>query len=193
MKSDALKKMVPATSPVPEQTSELTTESEPGKGEATSKKEQIISLYTLGIDNLDDIALMTASRTTYVASVLQAAGLIKGYFDLYTTTGHPMNTYSRFFAGKLGFKDRPTADRSVGLIDQLYRRFEIARDRAGQHHSLMMALTMFNRARWTGKQEEANVFRQWLLNKLSEPEAKAITQSIPEEPEELAGKSLLEE
>lgn len=190
MKSQVLEKRAAAVVPAAEPPTEQAVAA---KGENTSKKDQIISLYTLGIDNLDDIALMTASRTTYVASVLQTAGLIKGYFDLYTTTGHPMNSYSRFFAGKLGFKDRQIAERSVGLIDQLYRRFEVARDRAGQHHSLMMALTMFDRARWTGKQEEANVFRQWLLSKLNEPEAKTIVPPFPEEPEGLAGNSLLEE
>jgi hypothetical protein len=133
-----------------------------------SKKEQILSLYTSGIDNLDDIALMTGSRATYVASVLQTAGLLTGYFDLYTTTSHPMNSYSRFFVNKLGFKDVETAKRSVGVIDRLHRQFEIAGDRAGQHHALLMGLTMYNRARWTNKQEEAEIFRQWLLTRLNE-------------------------
>jgi hypothetical protein len=32
-----------------------------------------------------------------------------------------------------------------------------------------MALTMLDRARWTGKLEEAEVYRLWLLNKLSRP------------------------
>jgi hypothetical protein len=133
-----------------------------------SKKEQILSLYTSGIDNLDDIALMTGSRATYVASVLQTAGLLTGYFDLYTTTSHPMNSYSRFFVNKLGFKDLETAKRSVGVIDRLHRQFEIAGDRAGQHHALLMGLTMYNRARWTNKKEEAEIFRQWLLSRLND-------------------------
>ena len=29
--------------------------------------------------------------------------------------------------------------------------FALAEDRAGQHHALLMALTMFDRARWTNK------------------------------------------
>ena len=133
-----------------------------------SKKEQILSLYTSGIDNLDDIALMTGSRATYVASVLQTAGLLTGYFDLYTTTSHPMNSYSRFFVNKLGFKDVETAKRSIGVIDRLHRQFEIAGDRAGQHHALLMGLTMYNRARWTNKKEEAEIFRHWLLARLND-------------------------
>ena len=32
-----------------------------------------------------------------------------------------------------------------------------------------MALTMFDRARWVGKEKEANVFRQWLLTQLQVP------------------------
>ena len=100
-----------------------------------SKKDQILSLYTSGVDNLEDIALMTNSRTTYVASVLQSAGLISGYFDLYTTSSQPMNAHSRFFAGKLSFKNEEAANRSVELLDRLYRQFEIASDRAGQHRA----------------------------------------------------------
>lgn len=133
-----------------------------------SKKEQFLSLYNSGIDNIEDIALMTNSRTTYVASVLQSAGLINGYFDLYTTSSLPMNAYSRFFAGKLSFKNEEAARKSVELINRTYRQFSIAQDRAGQHHALMMGLTMFNRARWTGKKFEADIFRQWLLVQLSE-------------------------
>jgi hypothetical protein len=95
---------------------------------------------------------------------------VKGYFDLYTSTAHPMNVYSKFFAGKLGFKDEETARQSVELIDKLYRQFEYAQDRAGQHHALQMALIMFDRARWTGKGQEADIFRQWLLKQLNEAE-----------------------
>ena len=57
-----------------------------------------------------------------------------------------MNVYSKFFAGGLGFKDVDTAEKSVELIDRLHRQFELAGDRAGQHHALLMALTMFDRA-----------------------------------------------
>ncbi|HZS09127.1 MAG TPA: hypothetical protein VFD58_30110 [Blastocatellia bacterium] len=136
----------------------------------TSKKEQIISLFTSGMDNVEDLAMITGSRPGYVAAVLQEAGLISGYFDLYTTTSHPMNVYSRFFAGRLGFKDEETARQSVGLIDHFYRQFDLAGDRAGQHHALVMAMTMFNRARWTRKATEAEIFRRWLVERLQEAE-----------------------
>jgi len=142
-------------------------EAEQGERRAT-KKDQIISLFTSGMGSVEDLAMITSSRPSYVASVLQAAGLMSGYFDLYTTTSHPMNVYSRFFAGQLGFKDEATARQSVELIDRYYRQFEIARDRAGQHHALMMAMTMFNRARWTRKAREAEIFRQWLMIRLAE-------------------------
>jgi hypothetical protein len=136
----------------------------------TSKKEQIISLFTSGMDNVEDLAMITGSRPGYVAAVLQEAGLISGYFDLYTTTSHPMNVYSRFFAGRLGFKDEETARQSIELIDHFYRQFDLAGDRAGQHHALMMAMTMFNRARWTRKAPEAEIFRRWLIERLREAE-----------------------
>jgi hypothetical protein len=102
--------------------------------------------------------------------VLQESGLVKGYFDLYTSSAHPMNVYSKFFANKLGFKDEEKARESVELIDRLYHQFEYAQDRAGQHHALSMALVMFDRARWTGKGREADIFRHWLLARLNEAE-----------------------
>jgi hypothetical protein len=133
-----------------------------------SKKDQIISLFLSGMGEVEDIAIITGSRPSYVGSVLQEAGLVSGYFDLYTSTAHPQNVYSKFFANKLGFRDEETARESVGVIDRLYRQFEFAGDRAGQHHALSMALTMFDRARWTGKGREAEVFLHWLLARLNE-------------------------
>jgi hypothetical protein len=79
-----------------------------------------------------------------------------------------MNVYSKFFAKKLGFKDEEAARASIDLIDRLYSQFGLARDRAGQHHALMMALTMFDRARWTGKAREADIFRHWLFGRLND-------------------------
>ena len=133
-----------------------------------SRKEQIVSLFLSGMGEVEDIAVITGARPSYVASVLQEAGLHSGYFDLYTSTSQPQNIYSKFFAGKLGFKDVETASESVALIDRLYRQFEFAGDRAGQHHALTMALTMFDRARWTGKGREAGVFLNWLTARLGE-------------------------
>ena len=133
-----------------------------------SKKDQIISLFLSGMGEIEDIAVITGARASYVGSVLQEAGLHSGYFDLYTSTAHPQNIYSKFFAGKLGFKDEETAHQSVELIDRLYRQFEFAGDRAGKHHALAMALTMFDRARWTGKGREAEVFLHWLMGRLNE-------------------------
>jgi hypothetical protein len=137
------------------------------RSKSVSKKEQILSLYASGIENVDDLSLITQARPSYVASVLQSAGLMTGYFDLYTATSQPMNVYSRFFGGKLGFRDIETAHQSVSLLDRLHEQFAHTGDRAGQHHALMMALTMYNRARWTGKEAEAEVFRQWLSQQLT--------------------------
>lgn len=133
-----------------------------------SKKDQIVSLFLSGMGEVEDIAVITGARPSYVGSVLQEAGLHSGYFDLYTSTAHPQNIYSKFFANKLGFKDVETAQESVALIDRLYRQFEFAGDRAGQHHALAMALTMFDRARWTSKVREAEVFLNWLTARLGE-------------------------
>jgi hypothetical protein len=141
-----------------------------------SRKDQILSLYVSGITEVEDLAMITGARPSYVGSTLQEAGLKTGYFDLYTSSAHPMNVYSKFFARQLGFRDEETARESVALIDRLYGQFELAGDRAGQHHALVMALTMYDRARWTGKAAEANVFRAWLIENLRE--------ALPREDEE---------
>ena len=133
-----------------------------------SRKDQILSLYMSGIREVEDLAMITGARPSYVGSVLQESGQKSGYFDLYTSTSHPMNVYSKFFANRLGFKDEAAARESVETIDLLHRQFELAGDRAGQHHALLMGLTMYDRARWTGKAAEANVFREWLLANIRE-------------------------
>src|SRR5262249_26313836 len=56
-----------------------------------SKKDQILALYSGGISNVEDLALITRTRPSYVAAVLQESELLPAYFDLYTTTAQPMN------------------------------------------------------------------------------------------------------
>ena len=147
-----------------------------GGGARVSKKDQILSLFMSGITEVEDLAMITGSRPSYVGATLQDAGLKTGYFDLYTSSSHPMNVYSKFFAGQLGFKDEETARASIEVLERLYGQFGLAGDRAGQHHALAMALTMYDRARWTGKAAEANIFREWLLANVEEavePEGEA--------------------
>jgi hypothetical protein len=156
----------------------MSTDLEPENGRSltrtpprrATKKEQIVSLFASGVTDVGAIADITAFRPSHIASVLQEADLIKGYFDLYTHCDRPMNVYSQLFAGQLGFRDEDAARESVKLLDQAYRGFERAGDRAGQHHALVMALTMFDRARWINKGREAEVFRQWLVDRLLEIE-----------------------
>jgi hypothetical protein len=159
-----------------------------------SKKDQILALYRAGITEVADLAAITVSRPSYVASVLHEAEELPTYFDLYTSTARPMNVYSKFFANKLAFRDEEAARESVGVIDNFYRQFALAGDRAGQHHALLMALTMFDRARWTGKEAEADVFRRWLKERLDEaasasppPETPAPPSTQPEPPARKSG------
>ena len=133
------------------------------RSQRVTKKNQILALYLSGITDVEDLATMTNARPSYVGTVLQQAGFLHGYFDLYTSTAQPMNVYSKLFASQLGFKNVDAARHSVAVIDRLYTQFEEAGDRAGQHHALSMALVMFDRARWTGKTCEADIFRQWLV------------------------------
>jgi hypothetical protein len=150
------------------------THDTPGPSRVT-KKEQILALYLSGITEVEDLALLTNARPSYVGAVLQRAGHLHGYFDLYTSTAQPMNVYSKLFARQLGFKDEATAHQSISVLDRLYRQFETVGDRAGQHHALSMALVMFNRARWTGKRREADVFREWLVAHLEQEPAADTT------------------
>ena len=134
-----------------------------------TKKDMILSLYNSGVQEIEMIAAISGAKPSYVGSVLHKEGLVDSYFDLYTSTGYPMNVYSKYFRGKLGFKDVETARGGVDTLEEGYRYFDRLQDRAGQHHTLDMALTMLDRARWTGKMEEAEVYRQWLVGKLSTP------------------------
>ena len=127
-----------------------------------SKKEHVIALYRAGTTDIAEIVRRTGVRPSYAAQVLQRAGLLTGYFDLYTTTGREMNVYGRFFRNVLQFKTVEAARASVDKIDKLYNYFERLGDRAGQHQSMVMALTGKNRARWSGKHEAAAVFSEWL-------------------------------
>ena len=139
------------------------------KKNVQSKKDMILSLFGSGITEIEVISAISGAKPSYVGSVLQREGLIDNYFDLYTSTAYPMNIYSKHFTGKLGFKDVESARRSVDVLETSYRYFDQQQDRAGQHHALEMALTMLDRARWTGKLEEAEVYRRWLVGKLSTP------------------------
>ena len=130
--------------------------------EPRSKKEQIIALFESGVTDIAQIVRRVAARPSYVAQVLQNAGLISGYFDLYTTTAREQNVYSRFFRNVLSFKTVEAARESVKRIDRLYNYFERLGDRAGQHQAMVLALTGKNRARWSGKEEESKVFNEWL-------------------------------
>ena len=128
------------------------------------KKQLILDLYHAGVTEIDRIAAEIHTTPSYVAAVLQSAGLLKGYYDLFTTTSADQNIYSKFFRNVLSFKNPEAARESVQRLDSLYRYFERIGDRAGQHHAQVVALTGRNRARWSGKQEEAQIFTDWLLN-----------------------------
>jgi hypothetical protein len=142
---------------VEEMPDEATTIEEP-----RSKKEQIVALYESGVTDIAQIVRKVGARPSYVAQVLQGAGLLTGYFDLYTTTAREQNVYTRFFRNVLSFKTVEAAHESVKRIDRLYNYFERLGDRAGQHQAMVLALTGKNRARWSGKQEESEVFSEWL-------------------------------
>lgn len=130
--------------------------------EGASKKEQIISLFESGTRDISEIVKRVKARPSYVAQVLQQAGHLDGFFDLYQTTGREQNVYTRYFRNVLHFRNVEAARESVARIDRLYNYFERLGDRAGQHQATILALTGKNRARWSGKLEESEIFSEWL-------------------------------
>jgi hypothetical protein len=133
-----------------------------------TKKSQIIELWQAGQRNIRLLALDLDSTPSYVGSVLQAAHLIQGYHDLYTSSQEPLNVYSEELTERLGYKNLEIARRSIEKLEEAYHGLGEMHDRAGQHHFMALALTMYNRARFAGKLEEANLYRQWLLKYLME-------------------------
>ena len=152
-----------------EQAAPLVVEHDEGEAEQheseehRTKKGQILALYEdEGVTDIAQIVRRVGARPSYVAQVLQQAGYLTGYFDLYTTTAREQNVYTRFFRNVLSFKTTDAARESVQKIDRLYNYFERLGDRAGQHQAMVLALTGKNRARWSGKAEEAQIFSEWL-------------------------------
>jgi hypothetical protein len=137
-------------------------QAETTEAEQRTKKEQIVSLFQSGTRDIAEIVRRVKARPSYVAQVLQQAGHLDGYFDLYTTTGREQNVYTRYFRNVLHFRNPEAARESVARIDRLYNYFERLGDRAGQHQAMVLALTGKNRARWSGKLEESEVFSEWL-------------------------------
>jgi hypothetical protein len=112
------------------------------------KRDQILKLYEDGTTDIAQIVRTVGARPSYVAQVLQQAGYLTGYFDLYTTTSRELNVYSRFYRNVLSFKTVAAAEEACVKLTRLYDYFE--------------RLTGMNRARWSGKEAESEVFRTWL-------------------------------
>ena len=147
-------------------------------------KSRVLELYNEGTTDVLEIADELETRPSYVASILRAANLNEDYFDLYTSTQHPMNVYSYHFVDKLRFKDAEVARDSIEVIDEVYHLYEEDGDRAGQHHAMMMALVMANRARSSGKLDVARLFKAWLQERLDEFDIDPEFELEPNEEEE---------
>lgn len=147
-------------------------------------KSRVLELYNEGTTDVLEIADELETRPSYVASILRAANLNEEYFDLYTSTQHPMNVYSYHFVDKLRFKDAEVARDSIDVIDEVYHLYEEDGDRAGQHHAMMMALVMANRARYSGKLDVARLFKAWLQERLDEFDIDPEFELEPNEEEE---------
>ena len=134
------------------------------------KKLQAVELYDQGVTDVEEIAKRLRSSASYVANTLAAAGRTVGYHDLYTSTRIDRTRYARAFDGVLRFKDMEAARGSVAKMDEIYETFRRERDRRGMFHAEFLALTGIHRAHGCGKHEEAEVFSNWLRDRLSQGE-----------------------
>src|SRR6266568_1612645 len=146
-----------------------------------SKRQLSQELYGQGL-RVDTIAELLETDPAYVANSLIAAGYTPAYTDLYTHTG-PQNRYAQMLAGVLRFKNLEAARESVTRIDELYHRFEEARDRRGQHQAQLLALTGKNRAEGLGKRQEARLFADWLIEHLTVNEDREAPAAAPGPPQ----------
>jgi hypothetical protein len=150
------------------------------KHQAQTKRERILQTYQQESQDIGEIAFRVGVRPSYVAQVLQKEGLIASYFDLYTHTQREQNIYSKAFRNVLAFRTVEAAQNSVKRINELYEHYHRQRDRAGQHQAMVIALIGFNRARWSGKIEQATQFRNWLIDQLNgqQPQRVATTDEV---------------
>lgn len=131
-----------------------------------SKKNLILAAWDRDERDLWKISAEAETTLSYVANVLRSAGRIEHYRDLFTS-GEPENVYSALLRGRLGFKDVEAARASVKILQETYELFEGIRERAGQHETMVAALTLYHRALSSRKAREAEVFRAWLTERLA--------------------------
>ena len=144
-----------------------------------TKKELAVGMYEKGL-RVESIAELLGSDPSYVANSLIDRGHTPSYVDLYTSVG-PQNRYAQMLSGVLRFKDVTAARMSVARLTELYDEFDRLRDRRGMHQCEVLALTGKNRAEGIGKWREAQIFADWLAERLRvhRPEGEAIQLPIP--------------
>lgn len=124
-----------------------------------TKKELALSLQAAG-RTTEEIAETLKCSPYYVQEMTGQGG------DLYTDSVK-QNEYARLFTGVLRFKNLESAQESVRQIDHLCNGFEDTGDARGVHQAELMALIGKNRAQATGKPECAELFRLWLVRRLT--------------------------
>ncbi|HND09333.1 MAG TPA: hypothetical protein PKI49_12345 [Pseudomonadota bacterium] len=135
-----------------------------------TKKQLSVSMYDRGM-NVVAIAKLLRCEPSYVANALIDQGRVPAYVDLYTSTG-PQNEDAKELEGVLKFTDAASARDSVAKIEKLWQRFSAERNRRGMHQCEVVALIGRNRAIGIGKHVEAQVFADWLLERLRSPATK---------------------
>lgn len=129
-----------------------------------TKKQLSVSMYDRGM-NVVAIAKLLRCEPSYVANSLIEQGRLPAYVDLYTSTG-PQNEDAKELEGVLKFTDAASARSSVAKIDAIWQRFSSERNRRGMHQCEVVVLIGRNRAAGIGKHTEAQIFADWLMERL---------------------------
>lgn len=123
-----------------------------------SRAEQVATLFSAGITDPDDLAMLAGVPRGYVLETLAA--------EAGTHAPRHAGTYESFFSEGFGVENAAAAEQSVRLLDTLYFRFGLAHDHAGQLATMQTALRLYNQARWAGHPEAAAVVHDWLTRSI---------------------------
>ncbi len=129
-----------------------------------TKKQLSVAMYDRGM-NVVAIAKLLRCEPSYVANALIEQGRVPAYVDLYTSTG-PQNEDAKELEGVLKFTDASSARASVAKIEKLWQRFAAEKNRRGMHQCEVVVLIGRNRAVGIGKPVEAQIFADWLIERL---------------------------
>jgi hypothetical protein len=124
------------------------------------KRAELLRLWrSEGQRDLASLTVLLRARPASIVRALQEEG------ELSETVSAEQLVYARYFRGVLRTDNRRWVVDTIIRLQRLWMYFERLGDRTGQHQVMVMALTGFNRLRWAGRTEEAELFWTFLKGK----------------------------